>query len=348
MVRNIAIVSLSAGTIGEDFVKHEVDIGLKRLAAYGVNVKMMPHAQAGIEYVKNHPEKRAEDLIQAFQDESIDMILCAIGGDDTYRLAPYLFENDALLRALKPKIFLGFSDSTMNHLMLHKLGLNSFYGQSFLADVCEMEDEMLPYTARYFEELLRTGRIREIVPSDVWYEERTDWSVNAVGTPRKRHANEGFQLLQGAPTFHGKILGGCLETLYDIFNGDRYPDSVAVCGKYGLFPTQEDWRGKILLLETSEERTSPEHYRRMLEALKRTGVFGVVSGVLCGKPMDEVFFEEYKRIIVEVVDNPALPILANLNIGHATPRCILPFGVHATVDAEAQRITFDYDCHPAG
>ena len=348
MVRNIAIVSLSAGTIGEDFVKHEVDIGLKRLAAYGVNVKMMPHAQAGIEYVKKHPEKRAEDLIRAFQDESIDMILCAIGGDDTYRLSPYLFENDALLRALKPKIFLGFSDSTMNHLMLHKLGLNSFYGQSFLADVCEMEDEMLPYTARYFEELLRTGRIREIVPSDVWYEERTDWSVNAVGTPRKRHANEGFQLLQGAPTFHGKILGGCLETLYDIFNNDRYPDSVAVCERYGLFPALEDWRGKILLLETSEERTSPEHYRRMLEALKRTGVFGVVSGVLCGKPMDEVFFEEYKRIIVEVVDNPALPILANLNIGHATPRCILPFGVHATVDAEAQRITFDYDCHPAG
>ena len=343
MVRNIAIVSLSVGTIGEDFVKHEVDIGLKRLAAYGVNVKMMPHAQAGIEYVKKHPEKRAEDLIRAFADDSIDMILCAIGGDDTYRLAPYLFENDALLRALKPKIFLGFSDSTMNHLMLHRLGLNSFYGQSFLADVCEMEDEMLPYTARYFGELLRTGRIREVTPSDVWYEERTDWSVNAVGTLRVRHANEGFRLLQGAPVFHGKILGGCLETIYDIFNGDRYPDSVTVCGKYGLFPSLDDWRGKILLLETSEERSSPEHYRRMLQALKRTGVFGVVSGVLCGKPMDERYFEEYKRIIVEVVDDPALPIVANLNIGHATPRCILPFGVNATVDANAQRITFDYD-----
>ena len=348
MVKNIAIVSLSAGTIGEDFVKHEVDIGLKRLADYGVNVKMMPHAQAGIDYVRNHPEKRAEDLIRAFADESIDMILCAIGGDDTYRLAPHLFENDALQQALKKKIFLGFSDTTMNHLMLHKLGLNSFYGQSFLADVCELEDEMLPYTAHYFGELLRTGRIREVVPSDVWCEERTDWSAKAIGTPRKRHPNEGFQLLQGAPTFHGKILGGCLETLYDIFNNARYPDSVAVCERYGLFPTPEDWRGRILLLETSEERSSPEHYRRMLEALKRTGVFGAVSGVLCGKPMDEVFFEEYKRIIVEVVNDPQLPILANLNIGHATPRCILPFGVHATVDAEAQRITFDYDCHPAG
>ena len=87
MVKSIAIVSLSAGTIGEEFVKHEVEIGLKRLADYGVNVRMMPHAQAGIEYMKNHPEKRAEDLIQAFQDDSVDMILCAIGGDDTYRLA---------------------------------------------------------------------------------------------------------------------------------------------------------------------------------------------------------------------------------------------------------------------
>ena len=57
---------------------------------------------------------------------------------------------------------------------------------------------------------------------------------------------------------------------------------------------------------------------------------------------------EDQHIIAEVVDDPQLPIVANLNIGHATPRCILPFGVQATVDAAAQRITFDCDCHPAG
>ena len=31
------------------------------------------------------------------------MILCGIGGDDTYRLLPYLFENDALKKAVKNK-----------------------------------------------------------------------------------------------------------------------------------------------------------------------------------------------------------------------------------------------------
>ena len=74
-------------------------------------------------------------LIHAFLDDSIDMILCAIGGDDTYRLLPYLFENDQLQKVIKPKIFLGFSDTTMNHLMLHKLGSRLFLRPIILADI---------------------------------------------------------------------------------------------------------------------------------------------------------------------------------------------------------------------
>lgn len=78
----------------------------------------------------------------------------------------------------------------------------------------------------------------------------------------------------------------------------------------------------------------------MLEALKQTGIFDVISGIICGKPMDELYFEEYKRIIVEVVNDPKIPIVANVNVGHATPRCIIPFGVNATVDVENQIIKF--------
>ena len=344
MIKTVALVSLSAGTIGEDFVKHEVNIGLNRLEQFGLNVKIMPNAMKGIEYTKNHPEGRAEDLLAAMRDEEVDMILCAIGGDDTYRLLPYLFENnelkDVIENAEKKKVFLGFSDTTMNHLMLHKLGYNTFYGQSFLADVCEMEDDMLPYTKKYFEELLTTGSIEEIVPSNVWYEERSDWSVSAVGTKRKKHENEGFQLLQGEPVFSGKILGGCLESMYDILDNSRYADTTSLCEKYNLFPALEDWRGKILLLETSEEQPNPKHYRKMLETLKATGIFKVVSGVICGKPMDELYFDEYKKIIVEVIDNPKLSVAANINIGHATPRCIIPFGVEAKVDVVKQIIRF--------
>lgn len=340
MVKNVAVVSLSAGVLGESFAKHELDIGAKRLADYGLNVRFMPHALAGIEHIKNHPEDRAADLLAAFRDPEIDMILCAIGGDDTYRLLPYLFDHDELRRAVTGKVFLGFSDTTVNHMMLHKVGLPTFYGQAFLPDVCELGPAMLPYTERYFAELLRTGTIREVTPSDVWYESRTDFSPSQIGIAPAAHPDDGFQLLQGSPTFSGEILGGCIDTFYDFFDGTRYADMPQLCRKYDLFPTAEDWKGKILLLETSEERMPPEKYRAALTHLKNAGVFRAVNGVLIGKPMDRKCEDVYKQLLVEVIDDPALPVVCNLNIGHAAPRCILPFGVRACVDVVAQKITF--------
>ena len=340
MIKNIAIVSLSAGTIGEDFVRHEVEIGIQRLKNFGLTVRFMPHALKGIEYVKNHPDERAADLIQAFQDKEIDMILCAIGGDDTYRLLPYLFEHSELANGVSDKVFLGFSDTTINHFMLHKVGIRTFYGQSFLADLCELGKDMLPYTKKHFEELIATGTIKEIRPSPVWYEERSSFGIDQIGTPLKSHPDHGFELLQGNPVFTGEILGGCIDSMYDMFNPGRYADMPLLCQKYELFPKTEEWSGKILLLESSEEKMSPSKYRKAIEALKEAGIFHVISGILMGKPMDETYTQEYKQILTDVINNPRLPILCNVNIGHAQPRCIIPFGVPATVDANSQVIRF--------
>lgn len=340
MVKNLAIVSLSKGIIGEPFVRFEVEIGLRRLQDYGLNVKFMPNALKGLEYVEAHPEKRAEDLLQAFRDAEIDMILCAIGGDDTYRLLPYLFDHNELADAVTDKIFLGFSDTTVNHFMMHKVGIRSFYGQSFLADICELSPEMHPYTRKYFEELITTKHIREVTPSNIWYEGRKTFDPDQVGIPLNTHPDRGFELLQGSPVFSGKILGGCIDSMYDLFNGERYADMPVLCKKYQLFPDAEDWKGRILLLETSEEKMPPQKYCQALEYLKKAGVFEAVSGVLAGKPMDETYAEDYKQILTAVVDRPELPIVFNLNIGHAMPRCILPFGVDAVVDTEKQRIRF--------
>ena len=78
----------------------------------------------------------------------------------------------------------------------------------------------------------------------------------------------------------------------------------------------------------------------MLQALKATGIFEVINGILVGKPMDEVYYEDYKRLLISEINKPDLPIVYNVNIGHATPRCIIPLGVEATVDADEQVIRF--------
>ncbi len=341
-VKKVGIVSLSSGIMGESFIKHELEIGKERLNKYGVEFEFLPHALKGIEFIEAHPESRANDLLMAFKDDSIDMILCAIGGEDTYRLLPYLFENNELENAVKQKIFLGFSDSTMNHFMLNKVGIKTFYGQAFLPDLCELSNEMLPYTKKYFEELITTGKIKEIRPSDVWYQEREDFSENGIGTDMKKLANTGFELLSGKPIFKGKILGGCLESIYNIFDNSRFKDTVSICNQYNLFPKTEEWRNKILLLETSEEKSNPDLFRKMVRALKEYGIFDVVSGVLIGKPQDEMYYNEYKQVLSEEISNRDLSIVYNLNVGHATPRCIIPFGVDAEVDVDKQVITFYY------
>ena len=339
-VKKIGIVSLSSGILGESFIQHELNLGKKRLEEYGVEVVFLPHALKGLEFIKQHPEYRAQDLLTAFQDDSIDMILCAIGGDDTYRLLPYLFEQDTLKKVAKQKIFLGFSDTTINHLMLHKVGVRSFYGQAFLPDVCELSKEMLPYTKSYFEELLTTGRITEIRPSNIWVQEREDFSETGLGVSMPSFPNQRFELLSGAGQFMGQILGGCLESMSECLENSRYEDTVRLVQQYQLFPTLEEWKGKILLLETSEEQPTPERFQKMIQTLEHYGLFDVVSGVLVGKPQNETYYEEYKEILLEELGEKQLSIVYNINVGHATPRCIIPFGIEAQVDVDDQVIRF--------
>ena len=45
MISTIGIISLSSGIIGEDFVKHEVDLGVQRLKDLGINPIFLPHSQ---------------------------------------------------------------------------------------------------------------------------------------------------------------------------------------------------------------------------------------------------------------------------------------------------------------
>lgn len=64
--------------------------------------------------------------------------------------------------------------------------------------------------------------------------------------------------------------------------------------------------------------------------------------MLVGKPMDDTHHAAYKQALLDIIPDMELPIVCNLSVGHAQPRCILPFGVHATVDADTQCITFAF------
>lgn len=254
-----------------------------------------------------------------------------------------MLKDKEFIRAVQehPKLFTGFSDTTINHLMFYQLGLSNYYGPNFICDLGEISKEMLPYTEHAFRGYFKGNECKEIISSPLWYEERTDFSRKAMGTERVAHKEErGFELLQGSNVFEGKLLGGCLESLHDILTSTKHEDEQEICERYQLFPSLEEWKGKMLFIETCEEKPTPDLLKKDLLSLKKQGIFDVVTGILVGKPQDEMYYEEYKDIYLEVIDDKELPILYNVNFGHATPRCVIPYEIQVKIDVTKKKIFF--------
>ena len=340
----IAIVSLSQGLLGMPFCKHEVDIALKRLEEFGLVPVIMPNAMKDMDYIKEHPEARASDLKEAFMDKDIKAIISAIGGNDTYKLIPYLMEDEEFKRAVRnnPKIFTGYSDTTNNHLMFHKLGLTTFYGPCLLVDIAELDKEMLPYTKSYFEKFFKDEDGYEIISSPVWYLDRESYGVEEVGKPRKEMKEKhGFEVINGRGKVTGNLYGGCLEIIYNAYVGERFGDEAEIYKKYDILPTLDEWKDKILFIEPSDERNTPEKIETMLNYFKNNKILESVKGVIVGKPIDEEYYEEYKDVFKRVFSDLETPVLYNVNFGHAYPRCVIPYGLKATVDYDNKKITVD-------
>lgn len=331
----IAVVSLSAGVAGESFVSHEIKLANERISRLGYKLVFMDNAMKGLQFLANNPKAKADDLMQAFRDQDVEMIICAIGGDNAYEICPYVFENPKLIEAIKknPKVFLGFSDSTTNHLIFYKLGLNTYYGQCLLVDIAELDNNLLPYSEKHFKNLLNGFEDKKIESSDVWYEERKDFSPAALGKKRTSHKEtRGYEVInKPLSPAKGKLFGGCLDVIYDLLSGVRHPLAKEYCDKYQIFPKNLDfYEDKILFLETSDSKPTPIEFEKMIDSLLELGVLQASRAILFGKPQDEVYFKEYEEILRKKIKDT--PILFNMNFGHALPHAILPYGRNAKVD----------------
>lgn len=135
-------------------------------------------------------------MIEAFADPSIKAVISAIGGDDSCRVLRYV---DLGIIQQNPKIFLGFSDSTITHLLCWKAGLTSFYGTSLLVGFAE-NGGMLPYQIADLQRtLFSPTAVGEVLPNGAgWTSELLDWSDSALqDTPRALVPSVGWNFLQG-------------------------------------------------------------------------------------------------------------------------------------------------------
>jgi muramoyltetrapeptide carboxypeptidase LdcA involved in peptidoglycan recycling len=327
----IAAVTLSWGGAGTIPMRYEA--GKRQLEqAFGVQVVETKHALRDAGWIAKNPKARADDLMEAFADPTIKGIIATIGGDDSIRTLPYL---DLDVIHNHPKVFVGYSDTTVTHLACYKAGLVSFYGPSIMAGFAE-NGGLLPYMEESVRKTLFSSEaIGEIKPNaDGWTVEFLDWANPELqNQKRKLTLSNGWRYLQGSGVHRGQLIGGCMELLEWLCSTD-------------VFPSIEAWHGAILFLETSEEAPPPHAVTHFLRILAVKGILKGLSGILMGRPGGNIpaeRFAEYDEALMGVVCDEEglthLPIVTQMDFGHTDPIFVLPYGVMGEIDCDLKRFS---------
>ncbi len=323
----VATVSLSWGGAGDEDLLWRYQLGKQRLERqFGLKVVEMENTLKGSKYLYQHPQARAKDLMDAFSNPEIRAVFSCIGGEESIRMLPYV-DFDVLRR--NPKIFVGYSDTTITHLICLKAGLSSFYGPSLLAELAE-NIQIYDYTAGWLRRALFEAKpLGTVAPASEWTKERLEWTPENAAVAKAVLPNRGYELLQGSGKVRGRLIGGCLEVL-----------EMAKCTP--LWPSKKMFDGAILFFETSETMPPPDYVEYWFRNYGSQSILQKARAILFAKPYQEKYYEEYKASIRRVLAELRLfdlPVFYNMTFGHNEPMCVLPYGAIAQVDCECRTFT---------
>lgn len=319
----VAIVSPSWG--GPSIFPHIYENGLEALKNLGLKIKEFPTARAEDRFLFQNPQVRAKDINDAFADNEVKAIFTSIGGDDSIRILPFL--NHEVIRN-NPKILMGYSDATTLLTYINQMGLVTYNGPSVMAGFSQFNAFPKSF-GRHVQEMLFTPQENyEYRSFGVYCDGYLEWSqIENTGKTKELKSDVGWRFLQGSGVASGELYGGSLEVM-EILNGTDF------------WAKKDFWNGKILFLETSEDKPPVQRVRRILRNYGVQGIFERASAVLFGRPRDYTDEEKIKfdQMVLEVIKgefgNDKISVVSNMDFGHTDPQFILPLGVKAEIDCE--------------
>jgi muramoyltetrapeptide carboxypeptidase len=297
----VAIAPLSSQL--ETEVLEMYERGVAELEAMGFRVR--PSPLLGVDntwwWAGARPADVAADFNALLRDPEVRAVWSLLGGRFTFSYLD-LIDYDAI--AADPKPIVGMSDIAVIDLAIHsRTGVVTFHADSILFGVGEWHQ--LPGDGRarladaYRRVLTSTepvGRLPALSPWETWREGRAE----------------------------GRLLGGLLQ---------RFVRLQATPWRF----SPEWFDGAILFLE--DLNTPTINVWNDLHVLRHSGAIDRIAGLLIG-PVETVQIMEgvpqtLQEVVLDVVGDRDIPVIANVNLGHAGPNLPLPLGVRAAMDADA-------------
>lgn len=317
----IAFISISGGRAGDPDMIGRYYLAKERFEReYGVHVVETPNALKGNDFIYSNPQLRADDLHWALTNPEISGIVCNQGGDDSYRVLPYI--NLEIIRN-NPKVFMGFSDIATWIAVFTAAGVRSYYGPCVLTPIgqpVEFDD--------YSKEAIRKAIFSEEVIGEIQPPRKytkIEWNDEIDPEEIIWMQNDGYSVVQGEGSVTGRIYPICPGPLQQIM-GTKY------------FPSPDTFDGAILAIEHGNPYGSALAGFHQMRAFAAAGIFDRAAAIITGK-LDDISRNYLRKVINEEVHREDMVILENVDFVHRTPMTVLPTGALCEIDCRYRKFS---------
>lgn len=322
----IGVTAPSSGVEPRFRRRFEVAIGSLRDRGYDV---VLGECLGTPSVVSAPKEERAAELTGMLADPVIRAVVPPWGGELAIDLLDQL-DWDALAAA-EPTWLVGYSDlSTLMLPVTTRLGWATLHGSNLMDTPYAPTDGL----AHWLDLATATGPVTQRSPGVFRTTHFADYENNPGITAVETDAEGTWSVLGGgAPTFSGRLVGGCIETMSPLA-GTPYGDVPALGRAHAA-------DGLVVYLEACE--AGAYDIGRALHGLRLAGWFEHANGVLIGRtsaPGADGFSQ--RDAVADALGGLGLPVVLDVECGHVAPYLPLVNGALAQVDTATRTITQEW------
>lgn len=311
----IAIIPTARAIEAEELVA-----GIALAESWGLNVRLGSGVGRKHFQQAGTAAERQADLQDAIDDPMVRAIWCARGGYGTVHLMEGL---DLSPLQREPKWVVGFSDVTVLHSALHRLGIASLHAQ-------------MPFNIAG-KSALSKETLKAALFGEAYEVAGNEWRVVSAASETALATHHSPLIAQRVGTCEGVLVGGNLSLLY------------ALRGT----PYDIDPRGKILFVEDLDELLY--HLDRMVMNLRLARWFEGLAGLIVGGMTDmhdknpqDPFGRSAEEIILAAAEGTSYPICSGFPAGHIDDNRALIMGRKTKLSVTANGATLSFDPDRSG
>ena len=274
--------------------------------------------------VSSTAENRGNNFLKMWNNENINYILAAFGGEFCMEILPYIYKHSDSFKYNK-KWIQGFSDSNFltyflttnyNIATINYYNAEDYGSKRNIAYLKQTIDRVLEFKNNYeYMEYLSKSHIEE------YSRAVDDLGIESLKTIPKCSMEK--------VEFSGRLIGGWIEAISTIC-GTKYDNTKKYCDQFD--------EGVIWYIDNCE-LTSPA-LRRKLWQLLEAGYFANCNGILIGRQPDDEFTGDYcySKAISDTFSHLNIPVIEDVDIGHFFPQWLIVNGSYAKVNYENNKV----------